>query len=288
MVGFLFNIFYLSKGLSYFALFFFYFILGDHRHTENPLLTVIHTAFLRRHNLIATLLRENFGVLDDEMLFQEAKRMVIAELQHITYKEFLPIVLNNDIMRRFNLRIYKPAHDNVYNSSTDPRIINAFATAVFRFGHTLVRQIVGTDNGNSIFVDSLFKHFDRPRMTLSSNGYGHEYMANWKSRTGTSQPDGFIVDAIRNRLFESESEMASGATKSFDLAALNIQRGRDHGLPGYTVYREWCGLSPVRHFGTWNLGLVDHDSRAAANLRSIYRSESFQIQTKPFQQNIFK
>nr|XP_034339114.1 peroxidase-like protein [Crassostrea gigas] len=244
---------------------------GDHRHTENPLLTVIHTAFLRRHNLIATLLRENFGVLDDEMLFQEAKRMVIAELQHITYKEFLPIVLNNDIMRRFNLRIYKPAHDNVYNSSTDPRIINAFATAVFRFGHTLVRQIVGTDNGNSIFVDSLFKHFDRPRMTLSSNGYGHEYMANWKSRTGTSQPDGFIVDAIRNRLFESESEMASGATKSFDLAALNIQRGRDHGLPSYTVYREWCGLSPVRHFGTWNLGLVDHDSRAAANLRSIYR-----------------
>lgn len=117
-------------------------------------------------------------------------------------------------------------------------------------------------------------------------------MANWKSRTGTSQPDGFIVDAIRNRLFESESEMASGATKSFDLAALNIQRGRDHGLPGYTVYREWCGLSPVRHFGTWNLGLVDHDSRAAANLRSIYRSESFQIQkkhlsTKDFQIRIY-
>lgn len=214
--------------------------------------------------------------------------MVIAELQHITYKEFLPIVLNNDIMRRFNLRIYKPAHDNVYNSSTDPRIINAFATAVFRFGHTLVRQIVGTDNGNSIFVDSLFKHFDRPRMTLSSNGYGHEYMANWKSRTGTSQPDGFIVDAIRNRLFESESEMASGATKSFDLAALNIQRGRDHGLPGYTVYREWCGLSPVRHFGTWNLGLVDHDSRAAANLRSIYRSENFKFRRKLFFTKIFK
>nr|XP_022327763.1 peroxidase-like protein [Crassostrea virginica] len=244
---------------------------GDHRHTENPLLTVIHTAFLRRHNLIATQLRERFGILDDELLFQETKRIVIAELQHITYKEFLPVVLNKELLRLFNLRINKPAHDDVYNSSSDPRTINAFAAAVFRFGHTLVRQIVGADNGNSVFIDSLFEHFDRPRLTLSSNGFGHEHMANWKARTGSSQPDSSIVDAIRNRLFESESLMLNRATNSFDLAALNIQRGRDHGLPGYNVYRQWCGFPPARHFGTWTLGLVDHDAREAAKLRSIYR-----------------
>ena len=245
--------------------------IGDHRHTENPLLTVIHTAFLRRHNLIATQLRERFGILDDELLFQETKRIVIAELQHITYKEFLPVVLNKELLRLFKLRINKPAHDDVYNSSSDPRIVNAFAAAVFRFGHTLVRQIVGAYNGNSVFIDSLFEHFDRPRLTLSSNGFGHEHMANWKARTGSSQPDSSIVDAIRNRLFESESLMLNRATNSFDLAALNIQRGRDHGLPGYNVYRQWCGFPPARHFGTWTLGLVDHDAREAAKLRSIYR-----------------
>ncbi|XP_061182767.1 peroxidase-like protein [Saccostrea echinata] len=243
---------------------------GDHRQAENPLLTVIHTAFVRRHNLIATLLWENFGVTDDELLFQEAKRMVIAELQHITYNEFLPIVLNKRLMKMYNLKS-KTAHDHVYNSSSDPRIINAFATAVFRFGHSLVRQVVGSDNGEFVYLDQLNKHFDRPRMTLTGRGYGHEYLTNWKARTGASQPDGYVVDAIRNKLFEAESSSLGGATLSFDLPAMNIQRGRDHGLPGYNVYREWCGLPRARHFGTWKLGLVDHDGREAAKLRSVYR-----------------
>ncbi|XP_061183345.1 peroxidase-like protein [Saccostrea echinata] len=243
---------------------------GDHRHTENPLLTVLHTAFLRRHNLIATLLRKNVGVTDDEVLFQEAKRMVIAELQHITYNEFLPIVLNKRLMKMYNLKS-KTGHDRVYNAFSDPRIINAFATAVFRFGHSLVRQVVGTDDGEFVNLFQLNKHFERPRLILSGRGYGHEYLTNWKARTGAAQPDGYLVDALRNKLFEAESSSLVGATPSFDLAALNIQRGRDHGLPGYNVYREWCGLPRARHFGTRKLGLIDHDKRTAAKLRAVYR-----------------
>ena len=49
--------------------------------------------------------------------------------------------------------------------------------------------------------------------------------------------DVYVVDDVRNFLF---GEPGSGG---FDLASLNIQRGRDHGLPGYNAARQALGLS---------------------------------------------
>ncbi len=68
--------------------------IGDARATEQPQLTVMHTIWMREHNRIAYKLGALNPSWSDESIFQEARRIVIAEIQHITYNEFLPALLS--------------------------------------------------------------------------------------------------------------------------------------------------------------------------------------------------
>lgn len=250
-------------------------LAGDHRHTESPLLTVVHIMFLRRHNQIAEALQQATGILDDKVLFQETKRIVVAELNHITYNEYLPEIMAPEFIKYFGLKSKSKGHHTVYDPNVDPRAINSFAAAAYRFGHSFVQSVVGQDNGRSIMEDPLRNNFDNPTLINFPQNGGCEYVASWMANTGKSDMDRFVTSDLRNRLFDASPTgsptTSPGATLSLDLVALNIQRGRDHGLPGYNVFRQWCGRPKAEHFGTWALGLVDHSEQSAAILQSIYR-----------------
>lgn len=76
--------------------------------------------------------------------------------------------------------------------------------------------------------------------------------------------DEFISEELTNRLFQTP-----GFPFGMDLAAINIQRGRDHGLPAYADWRIQCGLSPVN---TWR-DLEDIMSiEAMRKFRFLYKS----------------
>ena len=113
---------------------------GDTRVNEQVELAVMHTIWLREHNRVAAeLARLNPG-WSDETLFQEARRIVVAEMQHITYNEFLPLVLGRDYMDKFELTPRDSGFTQLYDDTLNPSITNVFATAAFRFGHSLIQS----------------------------------------------------------------------------------------------------------------------------------------------------
>ena len=114
------------------------FLAGDGRVNEQPNLAVMHTLFMREHNRIARQLKNLNPRWNDETLYQESKRIVNAEWQHIVYNEWLPIVIGQQYMRTFGIFPLTQGFSNNYNTDLDPRITNAFASAAFRIGHTLI------------------------------------------------------------------------------------------------------------------------------------------------------
>ncbi|XP_074198835.1 myeloperoxidase isoform X3 [Camelus bactrianus] len=111
------------------------FLAGDSRSSEMPELTSMHTLLLREHNRLATKLKRLNPRWDGERLYQEARKIVGAMVQIITYRDYLPLVLGPEAMRK-----YLPKYRS-YNDSVDPRIANVFTNA-FRYGHTLIQPFM--------------------------------------------------------------------------------------------------------------------------------------------------
>jgi peroxidase len=70
---------------------------------EQVELATVHMLWMREHNRIATELSRLNPHWDDEIIYQETRRIVAAEMQHITFNEWLPIVLGEILLLFFNI-----------------------------------------------------------------------------------------------------------------------------------------------------------------------------------------
>lgn len=210
------------------------FLAGDIRVNEQVGLIAIQTMMVREHNRLATELKKINPSWNGDTLYYEARRILIAEIQHITYAHWLRRLIGIDGMTKLG-------HYQGYNSNIDVSISNVFATAAFRIGHTLIRPELRR-------VDGDFKTISQGNLPL-----GKAFFAPWRLvEEGGVDPlmRGFIVDPaklktpdqnLNDQLTDHLFTVAHAV--SLDLAAMNIQRSRDHGLPGYLAYRRYCNLS---------------------------------------------
>ena len=111
---------------------------GDGRTNEQPGLIAQHTIWLREHNRLAERLVQLNPHWNDDRIFYEARKIVGAQMQHITYNEWLPLVLGERVINVFDLRLKRRGFYYGYNESVNPTAANAFGTAAFRFGHSLI------------------------------------------------------------------------------------------------------------------------------------------------------
>ncbi|UJR29119.1 hypothetical protein I4U23_010333 [Adineta vaga] len=236
------------------------FLCGDTRANENMGLTSLHTVFIRLHNLLAISLSKLNSFWSDDIIYHEARRITIAILQHVVYKEFLPLLVGSS---RSNFGHYQ------YDASIDATISNEFATAAYRFGHTLVNGFLRRYNNQHEFLDEIpLPHFIfRPYEAYNKQKGGLDSIIFGLLLTTSAKFDPMFSNVLRNHLFEAEKLDHAVVTKRYDLAALNINRGRDHGLPTYNSMRRYCGL---RYASSFNDLLDTMDLPVIHRLASVY------------------
>jgi len=227
------------------------FVAGDVRANENVALTSMHTLFVREHNRLVDEIAKENPHFTDEQLFQEAKVLVEALMQQITYHEFLPLLVGEDALDAYT----------GFDAAVNPEIANVFATAAFRLGHTLLSNEVERidEEGNEIEAGHLLlkdAFFAADEVLLEE---GIESIFRGMSEGYAEALDTQLVDAVRNFLFGPPG--AGG----LDLASLNIQRGRDHGLSDYNSVREAYGLDRVESFSD-----ITSDTELAAKLEDVF------------------
>lgn len=230
------------------------FLAGDVRANENVALTAMHTVFVREHNRIADLLREWKPWLEGEEIYQRTRHIVAAEIQLITYKEFLPALLGKDLLPSYY------GYSRHFNGS----IRNEFSTAAFRLGHSLLNPVLPRLNKYGEEVEagslSLSEAFFAPHEVQAE---GIASVLRGLATQRSENIDVYVIDDVRNFLF-------GPPPAGFDLASLNIQRGRDHGMPGYNEARTSMGLAPAVTFAD-----ITSDTEVQQRLAEAYPTPDY-------------
>jgi hypothetical protein len=251
------------------------FAAGDVRANENVELTALQTLFVRNHNLIASELQKEHPDWTDEQLYQEARKINIAEYQQIVYTQYLPDLLGANAL---------PAYTG-YNPNVDPAIATEFSTVAFRFGHSLLSGQIERHGNNGLDVlpndpagatISLATDFFDPNV-LNPNGVVNPLTGHISTNIdailkgdadGVPQADDLMaIRDVRNLLFANGGLQDNGQ----DLIARDVERARDDGIGSYNQVRVAYGLPAVTSFSqiTSNVQVQQELQKAYGNVNNI-------------------
>uniref|UniRef100_A0A8B9T9L1 Thyroid peroxidase n=1 Tax=Anas platyrhynchos TaxID=8839 RepID=A0A8B9T9L1_ANAPL len=241
------------------------FMAGDSRSSEVTSLAAMHTLWLREHNRLARALKAINRHWSAEMVYQEARKIVGALHQIITLRDYIPKIIGPDAFNQY-IGLYTG-----YDPTVNPTVSNIFSTAAFRFGHATIQPIVRRLNA---------QYLDDPELP---NLHLHEvFFSPWRLiKEGGLDPllRGLLAHSaklqVQNQLMNeelTEKLFVLSNNGSLDLASLNLQRGRDHGLPGYNDWREFCGLPKLET--QTDLNTIITNQKVTEKIMELYHNPS--------------
>jgi hypothetical protein len=240
-------------------------VAGDVRANENIGLTATQTLFAREHNRIVGLLP---NTLTEEQKFQVARRIVTAEQQWITYHEFLPA-----------LNVRMPRYRG-YNANVNATLGDEFATAGYR-AHSQIHGEFEVETEAARYTDEQLDGFEAQGIEVEPGEDDDEVALVIPMNVSFFNPllvgeiqlgpllqaiggedqynnDEQMDNSLRSVLFQiptqdnptclNDKDLPKCFNGVQDLAALDILRGRDHGMPTYNALRRAFGLRPVTSF----------------------------------------
>lgn len=157
---------------------------------------------------------------------------MIAETQKIHFGEYMPSILGEKLMKYFDLEILQDGYSK-YDPTIDPSTIQSVAVASLRMGHSQVFSVFNVINKQTPSYSFLLRN---KFFEMSDIWAGN---ANGILRGLVEEPDNtvdqFVVSDVKNFLFFNPRNPLI-----VDLPAINTNRGREHGVPAYVYFLEYC------------------------------------------------
>lgn len=223
-----------------------FYVAGDTRSNEHPILTVLHTVWLREHNRLCAELGPQLPSLSGNQLYEEVRAVNIAQFQKVVYEEYFPALTGRTLgpFRGFRRR-------------ANPTLSSLFSTAAFRVGHTMVGNVISEiDEAGSVETKELSESFFVP----DSVAGGIDPFMRGVTITRAQEIDVKVVNGLRNFLFQDIPE-----EEGPDLIALNLQRSRDHNIPSFNDVRREFRVRRARRFSD-----ITSDPEVQARLAAAY------------------
>ena len=245
------------------------FLVGDVRGSEHTGLTALHTLFIMEHNFWAASLSTLNPTWTDDQLFAGARNFNIAVLQNVAFYHGLAAMVGPANM--------PPAYSG-FKPEVNSAVSNEFVSSIFRGGHSQLHGTILHINSIGFESDiSMRTMFFRPSILLDDP----EGIAPFP-RGLAVQPaltvDRLLASDLRDFLFKpgatEEGDDPSVPPRGQDLAARNIQRGRNHRVARYNALRQAYGLPPIVSFAAL-LAQGGASGVSVATLNALYGDISF-------------